>query len=152
MFSCSAVCRERDEPWWINMKITCTSAALSLFPIPHMVLLKRGIGERVRERGKKNTVLDFQKEPLGIAFVYVPVHVLVCVFCVFVCACAHRTIALCVCVTIWMCAYTLVCVCWGWVVRGVHCVGVLSSFLTEPPVACIRESFVLLSISYSALQ
>lgn len=62
-------------------------------------------GRDRRECGGGNTVLDFQKEPLGIAFVYVPVHALVCAFCVFVCACAHRTIALCVCVSPSECAH-----------------------------------------------
>lgn len=82
MCSCSSVCRERDEPWWINMKITCTSAALSLFPFPIWFFWSEGMAE-----GKKSCI--FQTGASGHC-------VCVSVLCVCVWLRARWTIPLCV--------------------------------------------------------
>lgn len=125
--------RLQGERWTLmnkyedNLDLCCS---LSL-PIPHMVPLKR--------RLKKKIFSDFQKKPLGHCVCCVPT-------CVHTCLCVCASDCLSLCSTIWMCALLCVHAC------GRYCVGVRCSFLTEPPVSCICESFVLFSISYSALQ
>lgn len=79
---------QQGERWTLmnkyedNLHLCCTFS----LPIPHMVLLKRGMAE-----GEKSCI--FKREPLGTAFVYMRVLGL-CLLCV--CVCARWTITLCV--------------------------------------------------------